>query len=307
MSRHHPSFSSQLLAVLPVFEAAARHGSFTKAANELGITQGAVSRRIQKLEAQLGLVLFSRQGKQLALTQDGLLLSRRAYAALKLLEELDHELHGSVSGVLKLGALPSLTHLWLMPKLKVFHKQYPEVKIDLITLPADFSGGHKDPVNWDPSSVDMAITVGRGSWPALEAYAICEEEMALVCAPQLLGSSSPPSLAELIKLPRLGHSTRLGSWEHWAQAHGLSGAFKSTPTLSFEHFFMVLEAAKQGMGLALLPRNLLGQSLEAGALVEPLPARQKTGNSYWLVGSTAAWQRPVVTAFRDFLLGAKRF
>ncbi|KZL22000.1 Glycine cleavage system transcriptional activator [Pseudovibrio axinellae] len=302
MTRHRLSITSQILSVLPVFDAAARHGSFTRAARELGITQGAVSRRIQSLEEQLGLVLFSRQGKTLALTQDGLLLSQKAKTALKLVEDLEHELKGSVSGQLRLGTLPSLANRWLMEQIKGFTQDFPAISVDLITIPADFSAGHKDPVNWDPSSVDVALTVGRGSWPALESYAFCEEEMVLVCHQSLLGDATIGTLEDLLGLPRLIHSTRLGSWEYWAEAHRLSGYFSSDRSLSFEHFFMVLAAARQGLGLALLPLLLVEQDLANSTLVEPLKARHVTGNSYYMVGSAAAWRRPAVAAFRDYLL-----
>ncbi|GHB45131.1 LysR family transcriptional regulator [Pseudovibrio japonicus] len=301
MSRHSLSITSQILAVLPVFDAAARHGSFTRAARELGITQGAVSRRIQNLEEQLGLVLFSRQGKTLALTQDGLLLSQKAKSALKLVEDLEHELKGSVSGQLRIGTLPSLANLWLMQRIKGFTQAYPAISIDLVTIPADFSAGHKDPVNWDPSSVDVALTVGRGSWSALESYRICEEEMVLVCHSSLLGDAQPKSLRDLLVFPRLVHSTRLGSWDYWAEAHKLSSYLPGDTSLSFEHFFMVLEAARQGLGLALLPSVLIENDLEDGTLSEPIPARHMTGNAYYMVASSAAWRRPAVTALREHL------
>ncbi|KZL00070.1 Glycine cleavage system transcriptional activator [Pseudovibrio sp. Ad5] len=302
MSRHSLSITSQILAVLPVFDAAARHGSFTRAARELGITQGAVSRRIQNLEEQLGLVLFSRQGKTLALTQDGLLLSQKAKNALKLVEDLEHELKGSVSGQLRIGTLPSLANLWFMERIKGFKRAYPAISVDLVTIPADFSAGHKDPVNWDPSSVDVALTVGRGSWPALESHRICDEEMVLVCHLSLLGDTQPESIKDLLGLPRLIHSTRLGSWEYWAEAHKLSSYLPGDTSLSFEHFFMVLEAARQGLGLALLPSLLIEKDLADGTLIEPVPARHMTGNTYYIVGSSAAWRRPAVAALRDHLL-----
>ncbi len=150
------------------------------------------------------------------------MLSQKAKSALKLVEDLEHELKGSVSGQLRIGTLPSLANLWLMRRIKGFTQDFPAISIDLVTIPADFSAGHKDPVNWDPSSVDVALTVGRGSWPALESYRICDEEMVLVCHRSLLGDAQPESLRDLLEFPRLVHSTRLGSWDYWAQAHKLS-------------------------------------------------------------------------------------
>ncbi|WP_208990890.1 LysR substrate-binding domain-containing protein [Pseudovibrio sp. Tun.PSC04-5.I4] len=145
-------------------------------------------------------------------------------------------MNGTVSGQLRIGTLPSLANLWLMERIKSFVVEYPAINIDLVTIPADFSAGHKDPVNWDPSSVDVALTVGRGSWPALGSYPVCAEEMVLVCHPSLVEAKTPDTLQGLLELPRLLHSTRLDSWEQWTDAHHLPSYLTGSASMRFEHF-----------------------------------------------------------------------
>ena len=150
-----------IFGALPVLEAAVRHNSFTKAAREFGLTQSALSRRIQGLERDLGVVLFARKGRSITLTDDGARLADAARASLELIESAQHRSNADLSGTLTVGVLPSLASCWLIPHLSQFCSKYPDLQVRVETIDADFREDHKDPVTWDPSSLDVVATRDR--------------------------------------------------------------------------------------------------------------------------------------------------
>jgi len=290
-----------ILAALPAFEAVARLGSITRAARELSLTQSGLSRRISTLEADLGVALFTRRGRSLAITGDGLRLSKAAGETLRLVEQMRHSLGGSIAGSIRVGVLPSIGSIWLAPRLAAFAVAQPSISINVTTIDADFSNAPKDPVNWDPSSIDIAITWGRGNWRSLVVHPLIEERMLPVCSPGLAEQYSVSSMFGLWNAPRLGHTTRADAWSAYAAGmHAKIPALVTPIRVEFEHFFLMLEAARAGAGVALLPEVIAADDLEAGRLVAPLPA-WSTGSMYAAVSSASALSRPAVSAFVEWL------
>lgn len=299
---------SLILAALPAIEAAARLGSFTRAAQELGLTQGAVSRRIQSLESHLGVALFTRQGRAVKITTDGLRLAEAATAILRQIETTRLELSGSLTGSLRIGVLPSLGGLWLAPRLQAFTQLHPGLSVSVSTVDADFSAAHKDPVNWDPSLLDIVLTWGHGGWAPLTAKMLFREEMIAVCSPDFKTRQAIETAADLWTAPRLAHTTRPNAWDAFAEAwniavapgHAIAGP---VPQLAFDHFYMIREGALAGSGSALLPRFLVAEDVTSGLLVQTGPA-WRTGAQYAAVGTSTAFGRPAAKAFLDWLIAA---
>ncbi len=292
---------AQVLSALPAFEAAVRLGSLTRAARELGLTQSAISRRITTLERGLGVALFSRRGRAITITGDGLRLAEAADDAKRLIERMRRDLRGSIAGSIRIGALPSIGGLWLAPRLSSFLAAHPDVAVSMVIIDADFAAAHKDPVNWDPSTVDVVLTWGRGGWRSLSVRRLMKERMTPVCSPAFAESYGLETTTNFWRAPRLAHMTRADAWRAYAEATGVEMPNDAPPVrLELEHFFMVLEAARAGAGLALLPDLFLAADLASGRLVAPMPS-WATGAVYAAVASPAALSRPLVAAFVDWL------
>ncbi|WP_282608625.1 LysR substrate-binding domain-containing protein [Pelagibius sp. Alg239-R121] len=306
---------SLVLAALPAIEAAARLGSFTRAAQELGLTQGAVSRRIQSLESHLGVALFTRQGRTVKITTDGLRLAESATSILRQIETTRLELSGSLTGSLRIGVLPSLGGLWLAPRLQAFAQLHPGLSVTVSTVDADFSAAHKDPVNWDPSLLDIVLTWGHGGWTPLTAKVLFREEMIAVCSPEFKAQHGIETVADFWTAPRLAHTTRPNAWDAFAEARaitaspgrvvsGQAGSGRpvsgSQPQLAFDHFYMIREGVLADSGSALLPGFLISRDIAKGTLVQTGPV-WATGALYAAVGSTTAFGRPAAKAFLDWL------
>lgn len=297
------STDALVLSALPAIEAAARLGSFTRAAQELGLTQGAVSRRIQSLEAQLGVVLFVRRGRAVKITMDGVRLAEAATDIIRQIETTRLELSGSLTGTLRVGVLPSLGGLWLAPRLQDFANFHPALTIAVSTVDADFSAAHKDPVNWDPSLLDVVLTWGYGGWPSLSSQSLFREEMLPVCSPAFQTKHEIATIEDLWHTPRLAHTTRPNAWAAFAESRSMTEPLSPQSQLAFDHFFMIREAALAGSGSALLPSFLISDDLAKGDLVQMGPA-WATGALYAAVGTNTAFGRPAAKAFLDWLVAA---
>lgn len=278
-----PDRDLAIFAALPVLEATVRHNSFTKAAREFGLTQSALSRRIQGLERDLGIVLFARRGRSIALTEEGVKLAEATRASLSLIETARHDLGGTLSGTVRVGVLPSLGSCWLTPRLTGFCEQHPEILLRIETIDADFREGHKDPVTWDPSMLDVVITRGHGGWRSLTAAKLFDEVMIAV--------RSPASQSRV----KLGHSTRTGAWQAYLDKNSTN--LDLTPaSLIFEHFQMIVEAARAGAGIGLVPMSLISSDLALERLIpcgEPVPS----GAAYYALSSERTANRPSTAAF----------
>lgn len=276
-----------IFGALPVLEAAVRHNSFTKAAREFGLSQSALSRRIQGLERDLGVVIFARRGRSITLTEAGARIADAARASLDLVETAQYQPDASLSGTLTVGVLPSLASCWLIPRLSAFRAEHPDLQVRIETIDADFRDDHKDPVTWDPSSLDVVVTRGRGGWRSLVATKLFDEAMIAV-------KSVAPD-ADV----RLGHSTRTGAWQAYIDETGVQIDL-SRPALVFEHYFMVREAARAGNGVGLLPSILVENDLKMGELIGCGPPAL-SGASYYALSADRSAKRTTTKAFVHWL------
>ncbi|HEU4950578.1 MAG TPA: transcriptional regulator GcvA [Holophagaceae bacterium] len=290
MARTLPS-----LQALEAFEAAARHQSFTRAAAELHVTQGAVSRQVQGLEAQLGLALFHRIRQRIRLTPAGEAYLAKVRPALDRLEAATLELKasGGAGGVLNLAVLPTFATKWLIPRIPAFTAAHPEILVTFTTRIQAFDFDEEP-------ELDAAIHYGEGVWPGARLEPLMDERVVAVCAPALAAALHAPgdlagqTLLQLLNRPQ--------GWEEWLAAAG-APEVDGRRGPRFESHLMVIQAALAGLGLAVLPDFLVADELAAGRLVEPFPGlAAKSRRSYWLATPERAQDLPALAAFRAWLL-----
>lgn len=286
------------LNALRAFEAAARHLNFSRAADELSVTPGAVSQQIQNLEDYVGAALFKR-------TPKGLLLTDAAQTALPALREAFDRLAEAASLLtaavdgrrLTLTAPPSFAAKWLVPRLGLFERQHPQVDVWL-------SAGI-ELVDLTAGEVDVAIRYGAGRYPGLEVRRLMSETVIPVVSPELRAENplvGPQDLAHHVLLhdgsPDLDDSCP--DWSMWLAARGL----KSVDGMRgprFNQSSLVIEAAANGRGVALAKRTLAQADLEAGRLVAPLQIATAVDFAYYLVHPKAKGRLPQVKAFSSWI------
>lgn len=278
------------ISALLAFDALARTGSFTAAARDLSLTQGAVSRQIAALEAQLGVVLVARHSRRAGLTEAGRAYAARVRAALELLGQGALEALGQTpEKSLRLAILPTFGTRWLMPRIPGFVRRHPEITLQFATRIGQF--------DLAAEGMDAAIHSGRGDWPGARVTLLMHERVAPVGAPGLARGRA------LESLPMLALSSRPQAWADWRAARGL-GAPTPAPLMRFEQVATLAQAAAAGMGLALMPPFLIRPELDSGAL-EILGEEVSSGFGYYFVEpETAPGQAPkrAVAQFRDWLL-----
>jgi LysR family glycine cleavage system transcriptional activator len=292
------------LASLRAFEAAARHLSFAKAAEDLFVTPGAISQQVKQLEDWLGVALFRRLPKGVLLTDAGQLYGselREVFARLTIASERVRR-YGA-SPVLTASMSPSLAARWLIPRLGTFRARHPDidVRIEVNPLPTDFAR----------ENVDVAIRHGPGpSWPGLHADLLFPHVVFPVCSPGLLAAGvplrDPRDLAQFTLLHEDTWADSLGRlhdipWGAWLAAVG-AGDVDASRGLHFAQTHMSMQAAMAGQGVALANHVLAGEDLRAGRLVRPLPQEVAADSSYWFVCPESAVTRPRVAAFRAWVL-----
>jgi LysR family glycine cleavage system transcriptional activator len=287
MARHLPPF-----AALRAFEAAARHLSFTRAAEELHLTHGAISHQMKTLEAQLGVPLFRREGKRLFLTEAGQQFGSRVRGVLAELAESVAEVAGPRDPqLLTVSLLPSFASLWLIPRLARFHAAHPEFDIDIRASHALAEFGR--------DGVDLAIRIGSGGWPGVVAEKLFDEEVFPVASPRLDGGALPRRPAELERCVLLRSERQ--PWTPWFRAMGLArGEPRHGPIFSDET--LMLQAAVEGLGVALARGEMVAPDLDARRLVRLFPERVPPTTAYYLVYPRAAGPLPKVKAFRTWIL-----
>ncbi|TRD15207.1 LysR substrate-binding domain-containing protein [Palleronia caenipelagi] len=246
------------LSLLRSFEAAGRYESFTMAAEELGVTQGAISRQVRELESVLGLRLFRRVGRAVRLTDAG----RGFYETVtRDLDSLQTSVARAVSGgegasVLSIAVLPTFAARWLIPRLPDFKAQYPDVELELRS--------HTKPFDLTAHRMDLAIHFGRGDWPGTRLVPLCPEDLVVVCSRDL--SERAGSASAIFALPLLHLSSRPGLWARYRMQKGLP-ALGALPGPRLDQFSMVIAGALAGLGAAILPTYLIEEELASEALV----------------------------------------
>lgn len=280
------------IAALRAFEAAARLGSVTGAARELDLTQGAVSRQILALEAQLGVTLFHRERQTIRLTLAGDAYAAEVRAGLRKISAASLALRANPQGgTLRLACLPTFAARWLVPRLPAFLAAAPGVTVNVLTrlAPFDFA---RDPF-------DAAIHFGLPDWPGTEMLRLFSEEVMPMCSPALKARHTFTQPADLRAAPLLHLDTRPDAWEGYlaaagAPAAGLHGAL-------FDQFSTLTQAAVAGLGLALLPLILTAEERADGRLVPAIDLAQGSEAAYWLVWPAERADHPPLRAFRDWL------
>lgn len=308
MARNLPS-----LVALRAFEAAARHLSFTAAAEELNVTQGAISRHIKSLEDALKLRLFRRLPRTLELTPEGQAYYPALRDALDTIERATRRLCSkSEDNVLTLSVLPTIAMSWIIPRLYAFNALHPEIEIRISTsiLPADFR-----------AEIDMALRTGqpprlqkrRGkgayaglamaeSWTGIEAEYLMPVIVVPVCSPALVAGEPPLRRPADLKNHVLVHTaTRPNAWIEWLRAVGQTG-IDSLNGPRYAHFFQSIHAAMRGEGIACVPRVHVADDIASGRLVVPFDHPVESAGAYYLLYRKHDAEQPKIRAFRDWLL-----
>lgn len=285
------------LDLLRGFQSAARHLSFTRAAQELNVTQSAVSRQIRQLEDHLGRQLFRRVKQRPILTEPGEVYAAAVRRLLDQAEAATLELmaYGSGGGELTVALLPTFGSRWLVPRLGDFTSRHPEIQLNLVTevRPFDFSG----------SDIDVAVHFGSPDWPGAVCHRLMGEVVVPVAAPSLLGGRRRrlKRPADVGRFTLLQHVTRPDAWQKWLQACSVQSVDGRVGP-RFEQFYMVIQAAIAGLGLAVLPRFLIQEELSAGRLVVAIDRPVESEHAYYLVHPERKAGLRRVTEFRDWLL-----
>ncbi|GAL07684.1 glycine cleavage system transcriptional activator GcvA [Photobacterium aphoticum] len=277
-----------------MFEAAARHLSFTRAAEELFVTQAAVSHQIKALEEFLGLKLFRRRNRSLLLTEEGqsyFLDIKDIFSAIA--EATDRVLERGSKGALTISLPPSFAIQWLVPRLADFNEQHPDVDVRIKAVDLDEGSLTED--------VDVAIYYGRGNWPGLRADKLYQEFLLPVCSPMLLTGPKPLRTLDDLKLHTLLHDTSRKEWKNYVRQHGIEGTNVNQGPI-FSHSTMVLQAAAHGQGIA-LGNNVLAQpELDAGRLVCPFDEVLMSKNAFYVVCQERQAETGRIQIFRDWVL-----
>jgi LysR family glycine cleavage system transcriptional activator len=286
------------LDALVAFECAARHQSFTRAAAELNVTQGAISRQIRVLEDRLGVLLFERVRRRVVLTDSGrayLLEVRRLLNSLKS-ATLRLMTAGGQGKVLNLAVFPALATHWLIPRLPDFFRKHPSVRMSckVRLTPFDFA----------TEPFDAAFHLGPPTWAGAVLHHLMDECVVPVCAPTFRTTREIHRVDDLTRAPLLHAASRPAHWAAWFEQSKLSktNAFQG---LIFDNFAMLSAAAIAGLGVALLPTFFVADELNQGKLVRVAPPR-RTKDAYYLVVPEGKAGLPHVTAFVQWILEAKR-
>ena len=295
--RSHPRLPP--LSALRAFEASARHGSFSRAAEELHVTHGSICRHVAALETQLSRRLFVRHARGVTPTA-----AARHFEVIvrDSLERLAAGLVGARAGVeeasarVRVSLLPSFASRWLIPRLAVFRKKHPWIEIDLV------AGQEFSDLANRRSTFDLALRYGLGSWRGVHAECFLDETLTPVCAPAVRGGAD--GVDDLLaRLPVIHDSNEQG-WAHWLSRTGHEIAQGAPQSWIFNDYNLVLEAAAQGLGIALGRSALIASELAAGRLMEVSSDRVPSLRAYYIVHKKGEPLRQEATAFCDWLLQA---
>ena len=285
---------SDWLPALAAFEAAARHQNFAHAAEELHLTASAVSHHVRRLEARLGVPLFQRHARGVALTAEGRQLADTAGSALADMEDVLRGLRASrdAGPVVRIATLHSWSCGWLLPRLPAFAAAYPDIALSIETGFAL--------ARFDDSGPDLGIRHGAGQWPGLTAQPLMQEDLFPVASPAMRGVDQLNKAADIAQLPLIADTARQG-WHDWFRAAGVRGA-SVNERYRFSDSNAALIAASLGLGVALARERIVAPFLEDGRLV-PLPGPRLRGRwSYWLIRPSHRRLRPPAQAFADWLM-----
>jgi LysR family transcriptional regulator of beta-lactamase len=283
--------SSVSLNALRAFEASARHLSFTKAAEELCVTQAAISHQVKALEERIGAALFRRTPKGLVLTDEGMALAPTLTDTFERMQRLLERFDGGrLREVLTVGVVGTFAVGWLLPRLADFREQHPLIDLRLLT--------NNNKVDIVGESLDFAIRFGDGAWHGVESERIMDAPFAPLCSPATAARLHEPS--DLAALPLL-RSYRPQDWPTWLEAAGVGEISARGPL--FDSSWVMVQAAMLDEGVALAPPKMFERTLAEGRLVQPFPLEVDLG-AYWLTRLMTRPLTPAMAAFREWVLQA---
>lgn len=282
------------MTALRAFEVAARTGSFTAAANELGVTHGAVSKQIQALEEWLGQTLFVRSGQRMVPTLHGRAFAREISEAFDRIADAARR-YGSITAtqVLRVNAPASFAMRWLIPRLPQFYAKHPHTEVRIST-----SSALNETLR---GSFDLAIRRGSQPWEQYSAKRFLDEVNTLVASPALLKRLPLRRLDDLSKHTILSTESRPGDWEDWLLAAGYSGPAPARQE-RYDHYFVVLLATLDGFGLSIGPMPVLAHDVQLGRLCTPFPKITVRRPSYFVLTPLDADKPPIMYSFIDWLV-----
>ncbi|POF87137.1 transcriptional regulator GcvA [Pseudomonas putida] len=282
------------MTALQCFEAAARHLSFTRAAEELHLTQSAVSKQVAQLEEMLHHHLFLRIRRRLQLTPAGSLYLAEVN---KILTQVDMSsryilTYGEQTEILKVATQPSFGVRWLIPHLKGFGKRYPNIHLDI--------RNEMEPFSLLQGSADVVFFFGQGTWPGATCVQLFDEEVVPVCAPELLQGRELSDASALAELVLMQSTSRPEAWHEWFLEQGLH-TDNSYHGPRFDTFYMALSAAQAGCGVALVPRYLAEKELAEGSLVIAWQHAMRSNGAHYLAYAEHAAEVPKVRALVEWI------
>jgi LysR family glycine cleavage system transcriptional activator len=282
------------VACLQAFESVARHGSVTRASQELNLTQSAVSRQICQLESLLDISLFDRIRKRLEITDAGRLYLNDVRSILTGLEDATNRVMAcGDTNLLNLAVLPTFATHWLMPRLNRFLQKHPDVTVNFATklVPFDFR----------VEPFDASIHYGLPNWPGATSHHLLDEDTVLVCSAPFKKTQRIKRMSDLARVRLLHQTTRPEAWAEWFDKAGIK---KAHPFCGprFEQFSMMAQAVACHLGVAILPRFLVENQLAAGTIVQLFNQSIRSENSYYLVVPDAKASSSHVSAFTRWIL-----
>ena len=279
------------LASIRVFEAAARLKSFTRAAEELGMTQAAVSWQIKALEGRLGQSLFRRLPREVQPTEAGERLSSAATEAITLLRRAVSDLTEADEHILSITTLATLASQWLAPHLGAFQLANPGLAVRLDTNPGL--------LDLSREGFDVGIRSGNGDWPGLESQQIMPSVFTPLCSPAMAETLKLENPSDLLEAPRIGMEKE---WAEWFAAAGLSEGRRPATRLTADYQVLEVAAALGGQGVALGSPIFFAREIKAGLLVRPFPQTVSFNTGYYLVWPEGRRRSSKIRRFREWLM-----
>lgn len=283
------------LTAMQCFEASVRHLSFTRAGEELNLTQSAVSKQVAQLETILERPLFRRVRKRLQITPEGGLYLREARRILAHAEISVRRIrsYSAESEILHVATPPTFGARWVIPHLNGFRFRHPEIDLNICN--------RVEPFDFASDAIDVAFFFGHGAWPNAECIKLMGEEVVAVCSPAIMPADGITASLELTQLVLLQTATRPEAWHDWFEAQGRY-TDHSYHGPRFETFSMALRAARAGCGVALVPRFLAADELESGQLIIPWPFARTSRDAYYLAYPEHKGEVPKIRALVNWFV-----
>jgi LysR family glycine cleavage system transcriptional activator len=281
------------MSAVRVFEAAARHQSFTRAAEELGMTQAAVSYQIRMLEDRVGAPLFIRMPRQVQLTARGQQLAPAVTKAFEMLRAAFDGIEETVQSIISLTTLSTFASNWLIPRLGRFQQLFPNIAVQVSVT--------QQVVDFAQSEFDVGIRSGSGEWPGLEAHLLLPNQFTAVCSPELIRGHTLREPLDILKFPIISPNDPW--WRDWFAAagiHDIDLSRRPDNSLGVQQFEGM--AAMAGQGFALINPYFFPADLASGRLIQPFDLMAFTTQGYWLVYPKARKRAAKIQAFRDWVL-----